>query len=769
MTRPGVVRGLLAALVLSSGFLVPALPASASRAATMDVTPTTGLIDAQRVSVVLRGAKPTSIWAVAECGPDALTFYLSGSRPSQDGCEQRASWVMPVDAGKMGALSVSLAAVLTTAAGAVDCRTSQCFIALQELSSIDGSGLKLANLSFSPAACASPRSCRTAPDAWSPLAGKPTFVPGPLSDTSAGTGIAVAIPGSKATLVDLVPLDATDVSERTAPGPTAGPLAAGLSAAGGGAGQGVLALSLAAPGTSWGPGNASAVVADVSVTDTTTATTLPTQQVVLYRGASTFTYTCGLGQISATDHFSASVSAEPDARVGGLSQLPGKRGPSGVTIQSARIVITDAALFWLDATSAIGLADRYAPIIFGRSTSALHDTPLLLDATTTSTEGGGKTIDYTVIFSHENAGTAYVPSLELTSWGRLTDIETVVHLVVGPDGSVTSGTYFWGGVPKWGYPDSDGALKEIDKPFSMTAASQWRGDHPVIRIATGNNDVVAGTTSSFRFQLPVVAGPTEGATRESVMATHPFTYAVMADEAGRWYSNLDDTPSSPQMGDASQYAVADLSTSGPSGARLALEVEVSGAWFAADQGWGFPLVGTGHLQTTVKLPFGWSADQVQGVRVAVSPASDAAGVTVNSLVLDHVADDGTMTEVGPLTPSVVGRTPAVPPVLSVAKYFAGSQHSHSSYLLVRVADGLGFPLDGITATMTLPKKTLVFSCSTCRTVSGVSGAPGPHYTGLSYLGFDTRPSVLDSGSVTTVSTEDRAAPPVSMSLDRGFG
>ena len=143
MTRPGVVRGLLAALVLSSGFLVPALPASASRAATMDVTPTTGLIDAQRVSVVLRGAKPTSIWAVAECGPDALTFYLSGSRPSQDGCEQRASWVMPVDAGKMGALSVSLAAVLTTAAGAVDCRSSQCFIALQELSSIDGSGLKI--------------------------------------------------------------------------------------------------------------------------------------------------------------------------------------------------------------------------------------------------------------------------------------------------------------------------------------------------------------------------------------------------------------------------------------------------------------------------------------------------------------------------------------------------------------------------------------------------------------------------------------------------
>ena len=754
MSPSGRVRALLGALALAAATMLPAVPASASHAASMVVTPSNKLVDGQRVSVVLRGAKPASVWAVAECGPGALSYFLDHSRPSQDGCEQRTSWVMPVDAGKIGALSVSLHAVLTTAAGAVDCRTSACFVALQELTSIDGSGLKLANLSFSAGACAAARSCRTAPDAWSPLAGRPSAVPGPVMDTTGGTGIAVATSARPASLPGLGPLDATAVPERSAPGPVSGALSSGLVAAGSGAGQGVLALSLSAPGTSWGPGNASAVVADVSVTDTTTSVALPTQQVVLYRGGDRFTYTCGLGMITAGHQYAAAIAAEPDMRLGGLSQLPAKSGPAGHIAQAPRIVVADAAMLWIDASSPIGLADRYAPVIYGRSTSALHDTPLVLDATTTPTGGGGETIDYTAIFSHEDAGTAYVPSLELTSWGRLTDIETVVHLAIAADGSVTSGTYFWGGVPKTGYPDSDGALQEVSKAFSLASPGQWEGTHPVIRVATGNNDVVAGSTSPFRFDLPVVAGPQAG--------------------AGRWYANLDGTPTSPQMGDVSQYVVGDLATSVTPGtdiAGLALEVEVSGTWFAADQGWGFPLVSIGHLRTTVKLPFGWSPGQVQGVRVAVSPASAASAVTVDSLSLLHVADDGTITPVAPLVPTVVGRTKTVAPVLSVSKYYAGSQHAGSGFLDVRIADALGYPLDGVSATMTLPKQAYSLTCATCRTISGTSGSVGPTFTGLASFWYATHTifAGLKPGTTTSVTTEDHSMLPVTMTFDFGFG
>jgi hypothetical protein len=768
MTKRGVRRALLGALALASSLLVPSIPAGAARPATMTVVPAAGLVDGQRVSVVLRGAAPTSVWAVAECGPGALAFYVDHSHPSQDGCEQRTSWVMPVDAGKMGALSVSLHAVLTTAVGAVDCRSSQCFIALQELTGIDGSGLKLANLTFAASACDVAKSCRTAPDAWSPQGGRPTGVSGPLQDTSGGTGIAEATATSPAVVSGLTPLDASTSPERTAPGPYVGPLDAGLSGGGEGSPQGVLALALSAPGTSWGPGNASAVVADVTVTDVTTSAVLPTQQVVLHRGATTFTYTCALGAISSSHTYTATVAAERDARLGGLSQLPARNGPGGRVVQAPRLVVADAAVLAVADTTTIGLADRYAPVIYGRSTSALHDTPLLLDATVTPV-GDGESIDYTAIFSHEDAGTAYVPSLELATWGRLTDIETVVHLDVAADGSITGGTYFWGGVPRTGYPDSAGALREVSKAFSLTTPRQWEGTHPVIRVATGNNDVVAGSTSPFRFDLPVVAGPAAGATRESVMDAHPFTYGVMADEAARWYANLDDTPTSPQMGDVSQYVVADLATSvvpGTSVSGLALEVEVSGTWFSADQGWGYPQVGAGHLRTTVKLPFGWSTGQVQAVRVAVSPPSSASGVTVDALALSHVADDGTLTPVPPLAPSVVGRTPAVTPVVAASRYAAGSDHARSGYLLVRVADALGYPLDGITTTMALPKKAFDPSCATCRTVAGVSGAPGPHYTGLAYLGWSTTALGLAQGTTTSVTTEDRAMPPVELSLDR---
>ena len=769
MSRAGVIRGLLAALAVTSALVVVgSVPASAAHPASLAVAPSSGLVDGQRVSVVLRGAAPTSIWAVAECGPEALSFFVSGARPSQDGCEQRSSWVMPVDAGRMGARSIAVAAVLTTAAGAVDCRTSQCFIAVQELSDIDHSGLKLADLSFSTAACQAPRSCRTAPDAWSPLAGRPSYVPGPLADTSGGSGIAVATATSPATVGDLTTLDATTEPDRTAPSPTTAPLADGLApAVGGASGQAILALALSAPGTSWGPGRASAVVADVSVTDATTSSALPVQQVVLYRGAATFTYTVRLGMVAAGDRLTASIAAEPDARLGGLSELPGSRG----TVQAPRIVVADAAVLWLDASSSIAIADRYAPVLYGRSTSALHDTPLLLDATTTLHGDGSRSIDYTAIFSHEDAGTAYVPCLELTSWGRLSDIETVVHLDVDASGTVTAGTYFWGGVPRAGYPDSDGALQEVSKPFSLAKASQWEGSHPVIRIATGNNDAVAGSRSAFRFLLPVVAGPEAGATRESVMAAHPFTYAVVAEEAARWYANLDDTPTSPQMGDASQYAVVDLSTTGPSDARLAVEVEVSGTWFAADQSWGYPLVGTGHLQTTVKLPFGWSADQVQGVRVAVAPASAAGAVVVDGLVLDHVADDGTITSSPPLVPTVVARTPTVAPVLSVAKYYAGSEHSGSGYLMVRVADALGLPLDGISTTITLPKGARADGCASCRSITGTSGSQDPRYAGLVDFFYLTHllTGGLPDGSTTSVTTEDRAVDPVAMSFALGWG
>ncbi len=68
-----------------------------------------------------------------------------------------------------------------------------------------------------------------------------------------------------------------------------------------------------------------------------------------------------------------------------------------------------------------------------------------------------------------------MPFLEAGTWGRMTDIENSISFTVKPDGTVSGARYLWGGEPLVGFPDSQSALKEVDKPF----AGKWWGHHPV--------------------------------------------------------------------------------------------------------------------------------------------------------------------------------------------------------------------------------------------------------------------------------------------------
>ncbi len=122
-----------------------------------------------------------------------------------------------------------------------------------------------------------------------------------------------------------------------------------------------------------------------------------------------------------------------------------------------------------------------------------------------------------MVWSHEDAGTGFVPFLELGSWGRLTDIENAISFTVAPDGSVSDASYLWGGVPP-GYPDTQGAASETDVAF---AGSYW-GHHAILRDATGNNDFSDQGTTGFRFQQAPVAPPGPGQPRETVDGRQPL-------------------------------------------------------------------------------------------------------------------------------------------------------------------------------------------------------------------------------------------------------
>ena len=380
---------------------------------------------------------------------------------------------------------------------------------------------------------------------------------------------------------------------------------------------------------------------DATLSDLTTRQVEGTQQFVLFWGASPFVYAGFTGPVSTSDHYSVTISVEPAPSQGGLSRPAPGLAP--------RVVFLGGALDVVGPTNPQYLAYAYAPVLYGRSTSALHDVPLLAYADVAPANDGASAVSYVIVWSREDAGTGFLPFVEWGSWGRITDIENVISFTVARDGAVSGARYLWGGEPLTGFPDSQTALKEVDENF----AGAWWGHHPVLRDATGNNDLSDRGTSPFRFQLAPVAAPPTGQTRDAVMDANPFTYEVMAQEVGRWYADLSTSPSSPEPGQAEQYAIVDLDTSGKGVSSVAVDLRLSGhsQWFRSDLGWGYPLVGTGHVRTVVKLPLGWSSSSIVGAQVVVEPPSAAPSVTVRSLHVESFT--GATIEPVPVPPVVV--------------------------------------------------------------------------------------------------------------------
>ena len=675
--RRHLVLGILTIIASCSSGLAPspAAAAGANRGATLgfaltslSVAPATGLVDGEHVRVRISDGTYGTTYVVAECGPKALALLLTPSASPQDGCDSRHNTLVTVGANGTAATTLPLTAVLTTALGGTDCQKTACFLAVYALHYLGGARLLVHTLGFAANACSAPGSCRVPADAWDPSLGAPPAVSrgaSPLVSRS-GQGGLRGRPGAgpasgPGTLITparplVVALQAAEAGELTAAGSVNGPYAAGQPLTGKPltgepltststtlpAGEGLLRLALDAPGTSWGPGQPSSTVVDAALTDTTTGKLVSRQQFVLFWGAKPFVYAGFTGPVRTSDHYSLSVAVEPPAARGGLSQpVPGGT-PIAKLLASALIVVSPDNPQYL--------AYAYAPVMYGRSTSALHDTPLLMYGNVQAERGGGHQISYVVVWSHEDAGTGFLPFVEWGRWGRMTDIEQVINLTVAPDGQVPKAQYLWGGEPATGFPDSQSALEEKNVRFT----GAWWGHHPVLRDATGNNDMSDHGTTRFRFQLAPVAAPATGQLRDSVMDANPWTYKVMAEEVARWYADGSTNPASPQPGQPGQYAIIDMTTSGRGVSSVAVDLRLSGypQWFRSDLGWGFPLVGAGHVRTVVKLPIGWSKTKVTAVQVAVEPPAAAQTVVVRSLRIERF-NEATVQRVAAPAPKVV--------------------------------------------------------------------------------------------------------------------
>jgi hypothetical protein len=280
------------------------------------------------------------------------------------------------------------------------------------------------------------------------------------------------------------------------------------------------------------------------------------QHLVLARGARPAAYRVMLGPLDAGAH-----------RLG-VSIDTARSAP-----QAGAVIVGEIGLDVVPERAPEHAWLSHAPVLYARpgSLEAFSDLPLLTYAESgvPGEAGGTYRAQYTVIFSHEDDGTA--TDRLMATWGRTTDIE------------------FVSGVRQ---ADESGPAREMiqgDKHRWVPFDGPRIGDHPLLWVATMNNMVAAGGPAGLVRFAPapelVVLGDRS---RETVMDAHPWTYAVTSAEMAR-EGRIDDAaaPGSGRIPDPKRYAVIEACAD-VSNAALAFDVGVrtrdgSLAWYATDR------------------------------------------------------------------------------------------------------------------------------------------------------------------------------------------
>jgi hypothetical protein len=332
---------------------------------------------------------------------------------------------------------------------------------------------------------------------------------------------------------------------------------------------------------------------------------------VAFMGARRFTYRLALGRLAKGRH---RVSAD-------LSRAKSPRAARRVRVRSLRVTATRDPVA------------RYSPIVYGRDLAEIPgryennrtDVPLLAYHESRPEAGGGRTIEYTVIWSNEDGGTD-TPAL-LARWGRTTDIEWVYRVTLDASGRRVAEAFH-------------GPNHET-RPFS----GRREGDHPLLQTATNNNTLLPVFKRGYRFFPDASAALPAGRSREAVMDANPWSWRVMAQEAAR-EGRLEAVPSpdTPQPSDLRNYLLAEVAKTTtypvppPGGAwvgtSLAVKLRGSDRWYVSDHGtpeWSIQR--DIPASTAIELPGGTTAAAVEAVRTRAVPVGAVADYRIDVTAL----------------------------------------------------------------------------------------------------------------------------------------
>jgi len=359
------------------------------------------------------------------------------------------------------------------------------------------------------------------------------------------------------------------------------------------------ALTLAAPETSWLRGETAVVTLAVDGCDR--------QEIILAAGDEPVEYYRFLGRLSRGAH---GMRVEMHPRL----SSPVARELEVVELRTGCVEDADpSAPVW-----------RHAPVIHYRALdgpldSLTTDTPLLVFHRTTARDGM-MSVEYHVVFSHEDAGTDLTGLL--ARWGHTVDIEWVLRVTLGGAGGVIAEEF-----------------QGPDHRVKRYRGGRALGGHPILQIATRNGMVEDRAECPYRAAIaPAVAQP-HGEPREGVLQQFPWIYRISAMEVLRQVPlEMPPVPESPAPADPRSYLF--LQWRRLRGPVVPLEAcaRVGDTWYTSAWGRADLMFDEADAESTaVKLPPGATETGVTGIalRTPAFPSTPVEVALVPAFFLDE--------------------------------------------------------------------------------------------------------------------------------------
>jgi hypothetical protein len=341
-----------------------------------------------------------------------------------------------------------------------------------------------------------------------------------------------------------------------------------------------LEIEARSPGASWARKGAEAAALLVSVDG------VYNQDLTLWAGDEMFGYRVMLGRLARGRH-TVSVA---------LNTARSAAGAQRAEVKSMRPLMF-ATSRGTSGAAEVQLALAHSPVLYARANTIdrFTDIPLLMYYEILHETQDDLIVRYTVIFTNEDGGTQ--TAALMARWGRGTDIEWAYQFRVRA-GKIIEETY-----------------QGVEHETKAFTGSRTGGSHPLLAVASDNNNFSDLACSAVRFAPLPVRARLERATRESVMDLYPQTYRVMTEELLR-EKRISAAPADINtIADPREYLYIEAESE-QEGTALAFDVKVAGHSEVFPSDMGDPRLRidrAGYFRTAVHLPKNMSPTAVETI------------------------------------------------------------------------------------------------------------------------------------------------------------